>query len=182
MSDAAIIHILGEVLGTSLTKSLDMQRYWDSQIDFEVLAGASMAAKRTMNQSMVMLTEFLQNPQLTQALADMGLYIDWEVIFKMWAQASEWKNPQDIVKSMPPDVKAKHDANSPAAIAQMRNQAQQSATDQKFQQKQELEDQSTNNRIKRDLVIASAKASGLSETVLGEPSTAGLGGQEPTVM
>jgi len=181
MSDAAIIHILGEVLGTSLTKSLDMQRYWDSQIDFEVLAGASMSAKRTMSQSLVMLTQFLDNQNLATALSDMGLYIDFNVIFKMWMEASEWRNSDDIVKPMPPEVKARRDANSPAAIAQMRNQAQQSAMDQKFAQKQEIEDQSTNNRIKRDLVIASAKASGLSETVEGTPSTAGLGGMEPTV-
>ena len=45
-----------------------------------------------------------------------------------------------------------------------------------------MEDQQSNNRIKRDLVIASAKASGLSETVEGEPSTGGLEGQQPQVM
>jgi hypothetical protein len=182
MSDAAIIHILGEVLGTALTKNLDMQRYWDSQIDFEVLAGASMAAKRTMAQSMVLLTQFLENPQLTQALGDLDLFIDYSVIFKMWMEASEWKNGQDIVKPMPPAAKAKRDANSPAAMNAQRMQAQQAGVQQKFEQKQELEDQSTNNRIKRDLVIASAKASGLSEAVLGEPSTGGLEGQMPQVM
>jgi hypothetical protein len=181
MSDAAIIHILGEVLGTSLTKSLDMQRYWDSQIDFEVLAGASMAAKRTMSQSLVMLTQFLDNQNLASALSDMGLYVDFNVIFKMWMEASEWKNSEDIVKPMPPEVKARRDANSPTAIAQQRTQAAQQQNETKFQQKQEIEDQSTNNRIKRDLVIASAKASGLSETVEGEPSTGGLAGQQPTV-
>jgi hypothetical protein len=82
---------------------------------------------------------------------------------------------------MPADKKAKRDANSPAAVAQMRTQSQQSAAQQKFAERQELEDQSSNNRIKRDLVIASAKASGLSESVLGEPSTGGLQGQLPTV-
>jgi hypothetical protein len=60
-------------------------------------------------------------------------------------------------------------------------QAQQQQNQSKFAQKQEMEDQQSNNRIKRDLVIASAKASGLSETVLGEPSTGGLQGQMPTV-
>ena len=181
MSDAAIIHILGEVLGKSLTKSLDMQQYWDAQIDFEVLAGASMAAKRTMAQSMVMLTQFLDNPQLTQALGEMDLYIDYNVVFKMWMEASEWKNGQDIVKPMPADKKAKRDANSPAAQNAARMQAQQQQNQSKFAQKQEMEDQQSNNRIKRDLVIASAKASGLSESVLGEPSTGGLQGQLPTV-
>ncbi len=182
MSDASIIHILGDVLGSPLTQALDMQRYWDAQMDFEVLAGASMAAKRTMAQSMVMLTQFLDNPQLTQALGEMGLYIDYNVVFKMWMEASEWKNGQDIVKAMPKAMQDKKDANSPAAIAAQRTQAAQQQSNDKFAQKQELEDQSSNNRIKRDLVIASAKASGLSETVLGEPSTGGLEGQMPTVM
>jgi hypothetical protein len=169
------------VLGTALTKNLDMQRYWDSQIDFEVLAGASMAAKRTMAQSLVMLTQFLDNPQLTQALGEMGLYIDYQVIFKMWMEASEWKSSQDIVKPMPPDIQKKRDANSPAAMNAQRMQMMQQTNNDKFAQRQELEDQSSNNRIKRDLVIASAKASGLSETVEGEPSTGGLEGQTPTI-
>lgn len=182
MSDAAILHILGDVLGKPLLDSLTMQNYWDAQHDFEVLAGASMAAKRTMAQSMVMLTQFLDNPQLTQALSDMDLYIDYDVIFKMWMEASEWKNGQDIVKAMPAAMKAKKDANSKAALQQNQMAAQQQATQQKFTQKQELEDQSSNNRIKRDLVIASAKASGLSETVEGEPSTGGLEGMTPQVV
>jgi hypothetical protein len=181
MSDAAILYILGDVLGKPLLKELTMQDYWDAQHDFEVLAGASMSAKRTMAQSMVMLTQFLDNPQLTQALGEMNLYIDYDVIFKMWMEASEWKNGQDIVKPMPPEMIAKRDANSQAAIAQQRAAAAQQSTEQKFVQKQELEDQSSNNRIKRDLVIASAKASGLSETVEGVPSTGGLQGQTPTI-
>jgi len=181
MSDAAILHILGDVLGKPLLKELTMQDYWDSQHDFEVLAGASMAAKRTMAQSMVMLTQFLDNPQLTQALGEMNLYIDYDVIFKMWMEASEWKNGQDIVKPMPPEMVQKKEANSKAAMQQQQMAAQQQATNQKFEQRQELNDQSTNNRIKHDLVIASAKASGLSETVEGEPSTGGLEGQTPTI-
>ncbi len=96
-------------------------------------------------------------------------------------EASEWKNGNDIVVDMTPEEIAEQKANSPAAINAAKMQAQGQSTEQKFAQKQELEDQSSNNRIKRDLVIASAKASGLSETVEGEPSTGGLEGQQPTV-
>lgn len=182
MSDASILHILGDVLGKPLAKELGMQDYWDATMDFEVLAGASMSAKRTMAQSMVMLTQFLDNPQFGTSLADINEeYIDYKVIFDMWMEASEWKNGMDIIKPMTPEMKAKREANSPAAQNQMKMQAQQQGADQKFAQKQQLEDQSSNNRIKRDLVIASAKASGLSETVEGEPSTGGLEGQQPTV-
>lgn len=182
MSDASILHILGEVLGKSLTAELGMQDYWDATMDFEVLAGASMSAKRTMAQSMVMLTQFLDNPQFATSLADVNEeYIDYKVIFDMWMEASEWKNGNDIIKPMTPEMKAKRQANSPAAQTAAKVQASQQSADQKFQQKQEMEDQSSNNRIKRDLVIASAKASGLSETVEGEPSTGGLEGMQPNV-
>jgi hypothetical protein len=182
MSDATILHILGEVLGKPLTKSIGMQEYWDAVMDFEVLAGAAMSAKRTMAQSMTMLTQFLDNPQLAESLAKQGKKIDFLTIFKMWMEASEWKNGNDIVIPMTPDEIAEQKANSPAAMNAVKMQAANQSTQQKFVQKQELEDQSSNNRIKRDLVIASAKASGLSETVEGEPSTGGLEGQQPQVM
>jgi hypothetical protein len=83
---------------------------------------------------------------------------------------------------MTPEEIAEQKANSPAAINAAKMQQSNQSAQQKFEQKQEMEDQSSNNRIKRDLVIASAKASGLSETVEGEPSTGGLEGQQPQVM
>jgi len=181
MSDATILHILGEVLGKPLTKSIGMQDYWDAVMDFEVLAGAAMSAKRTMAQSMTMLTQFLDNPQLQDALAKQKKKVDFLTIFRMWMEASEWKNGNDIVVDMTPEEIAEQKANSPAAINAAKMQQSNQSAQQKFEQKSELEDQSSNNRIKRDLVIASAKASGLSETVEGEPSTGGLQGMTPTI-
>ena len=49
------------------------------------------------------------------------------------------------------------------------------------QRPQQLEDQASDNRIKRDITREAAKASGLSEAVNGEPSQQGLQGQLPTV-
>jgi hypothetical protein len=182
MSDDAIVYVLGQEVGPALIKKLNMEEYWASKHEFEVLAGASMAAKRTMAQSMVMLTQILDNPQIQESLADINEeYIDFKPILAMWMEASEWKNGQDIVKPMTPAMKAKRAANSKAAQMQAQMAAKQQSDNQKFQQKQELEDQSSNNRIKRDLVIAAAKASGLSETVEGEPSSGGLEGQTPTI-
>ena len=159
-----------------------MQEYWDAMFEFEVLAGSSMAAKRTMAQSMVMLTQILDNPQIQESLADINEeYIDFKPIISMWMEASEWKNGQDIIKPMTAAMKQKRAANSKAAQMQMQMQVKQQDAQTKFDQKSQLEDQSSNNRIKRDLVIAAAKASGLSETVEGEPSTGGLEGQIPNV-
>jgi len=182
MSDAQVFHVLGKQMGAELIKDFSMQDYWDANIGFEVLAGASLAAKRTMAQSMVMLTQILDNPQIAEQLADINEeYIDWDTILRMWLEASEWKNYSDIVKPMTAAMKQKRAANSKAALMQQQVQAKQQDAQQKFQQKSQLEDQSSNNRIKRDLVIAAAKASGLSETVEGEPSTGGLEGQMPNV-
>jgi hypothetical protein len=181
MHDEWILHILGETLGKKLTQGFAMQEYWDSNIQFEILAGASMSARRTMAQSMVMLTQILENPQLLEMLAVDGKKIKVEPIISMWMEASEWKNGNDIVVDMTEEEKAERKANSKAAMQQQQMAIKQQDTQQKFQQKSELEDQSSNNRIKRDLVIAAAKASGLSETVEGEPSSGGLEGQLPSV-
>ena len=182
MSDAAILHILGNEMGTDFLKGFSIQSFHDSQIEYEVLAGSSLAAKRTMAQSMVMLTQILDNPQIQQSLADINQeYIDFKPIISMWLEASEWKNKNDIIKKMTPQMIQQRQQNSKAALMQQQVQAKQQSESQKFQQKQQLEDQASDNRIKRDITREAAKASGMSEAVEGEPSAGGLQGQLPTV-
>jgi hypothetical protein len=182
MSDAAILHILGKEMGDNFLDAFKIQEYHDAQIEYEVLAGSSLAAKRTMAQSMVMLTQILDNPQIQTQLAEINEeYIDFKPIINMWLEASEWKNKQDIIKPMTKEMKAKRDANSKAALMQQQVAAKQAGEQAKFQQKQELEDQASNNRIKRDITREAAKASGMSEAVEGVPSTGGIQGDLPTV-
>ncbi len=182
MSDAAILAVLGKEKGDAYTQHIDMQEFHDAQIEYEVLAGSSLAAKRTMAQSMVMLTQILDNPQIQESLADINEeYIDFKPIISMWMEASEWKNGQDIIKPMTPAMKAKRAQNSKAAMMAAQQQGKQQDTQQKFQQKQELADQESDNRIKRDIIREAAKANGMSEAVEGTPSTQGLEGQQPTV-
>jgi len=183
MSDAAILHVLGKEMGDDFLKGFNLQEYHDAQIEYEVLAGSSLAAKRTMAQSMVMLTQILDNPQIQQSLADINEeYIDFKPIISMWLEASEWKNKNDIIKQMTPAMKQKAAANSKAALMAQQVQAKQGMEQQKFQQKQQLEDQASDNRIKRDITREAAKSSGMSEAVEGEPSTQGIQGQLPTVV
>lgn len=182
MSDAAILHILGNEMGTDFLKGFNIQSFHDSQIEYEVLAGSSLAAKRTMAQSMVMLTQILDNPQIQQSLADINQeYIDFKPIISMWLEASEWKNKNDIIKKMTPAMIQQRQQNSKAALMQQQLQAKQQSESQKFQQKQQLEDQASDNRIKRDITREAAKASGMSEAVEGVPSPGGLQGQLPQV-
>lgn len=182
LSDAAILHILGKEAGEGLTKTLDIQEFHDAQIEYEVLAGSSLAAKRTMAQSMVMLTQILDNPQIQELLAADGKKIRMVPIISMWLEASEWKNKNDIVVDMTPEEKAERKRNSKAALMQQQIQAKQATDSQKFNQKQQLEDQASDNRMKRDVVREAMKATGLNEAVEGEPSPGGLQGQLPTVV
>ena len=181
MSDFSIRHILGKKEGADFLQNFSMQEFHDAQIEYEVLAGASLAAKRTMAQSMVMLTQILDNPQIQSMLAEAGKKINMEPIIDMWMEASEWKNKNDIVTDMTPDEIKRRDANSKAALQQQAMQAKQQGDQQKFAQKQQLEDQASDNRIKRDITREAARASGMSEAVNGTPSTQGLEGMQPTV-
>ena len=166
MSDFAIMHILGKKEGDDFLKNFSVQEFHDAQIEFEVLAGASLAAKRTMAQSMVMLTQILDNPNIQSMLAEAGKKINMEPILDMWMEASEWKNKNDIITDMSPDDIKRRDANSKAALQAQAMQAKQQGDQQKFAQKQQLEDQASDNRIKRDITREAAKRSGMmSETV-----------------
>jgi hypothetical protein len=100
----------------------------------------------------------------------------------MWLEASEWKNENDIIKPLTPAMKAKRAANSKAALMQQQQQAEAGKSQQQFEQKSQLENQQSDNRIKRDLVVASAKANGLEEATEGMPSTGGLEGMQPSVV
>ncbi len=83
--DKEINEILGEEVGKEMVKSLDMQDFWDAKMEFEVLAGASLAAKRTMAQSLTLITQIFENPQIQASLADNNQeYIDYKAILEMW--------------------------------------------------------------------------------------------------
>lgn len=181
LSDAEIFAILGDELGKDY--QVDLQNFHDAKIQYEVLAGSSLAAKRTMAQSMTLITQIFENPQIQNNLADInGEYIDFKPIVKMWMEASEWKNVNDIIKPMTPEMKQKREQQSQAAMQQSKAAVAMQSNQQKFQQKAELQQQSADQRIKRDLVVASFRNEGTSEATEGQPSTAGLEGTMPTVM
>lgn len=178
--DAEIQEILGEELGHEF--EVDLQNFHDAKLEYEVLAGSSLAAKRTMAQSMTLITQIFSNPQIQESLADINEeYIDFKPILRMWMEASEWKDTADIIKKMTPQMKAKRQAQSQAALQQSKAAVQQQSDNAKFAQKQELEDQATDGRIKRDVVREAFRYNANNEASEGEPSVGGLEGQEPTV-
>jgi hypothetical protein len=179
-TDAEIFDILGEELGQDF--EVDLQKFHDAKIEYEVLAGSSLAAKRTMAQSVSLITQIFENPTIQQNLAEINEeYIDFKQILNMWMEASEWKNRNDIIKPLTDAMKQKQQQNSQAAQAQGKLQQQMQLNTQKFQQKSQLEDQSTDNRIKRDAILGAFKGQDLSEAENGQPSAQGLLGQQDQV-
>lgn len=179
-SDAEIYKILGDELGHDFEVSL--QELHDSVIEFEVLAGASLAAKRTMSQSMTLITQIFENPTIQENLADINEeYVDFKEILKMWMQASEWKDFNSIVKKMTPAMIQKREAKSQAALQQSKLATQQKVSAQNAQQKAQLQQQAIDGRIKERLVVGAVLNSAKPVANTGEPNAAGLGGGIETV-
>ncbi len=175
--DAEIMAILGEELGKDY--SVDLQDLHDARMEYEVLAGASLSAKRTMAQSMTLITQILDNPKIQDFLADInGQYIDWSEIVKMWLEASEWKNTSSIIKPMTDEMKQKREQQSQAAMQNTKAAQQQQADQDKFAQKQQLQTMQANDRIKLQLIKDAFRANSSSMATEGVPSTAGLDGME----
>ena len=179
-SDAEIYKILGEEMGKDFEMS--MQDFHDAVIEYEVLAGASLAAKRTMSQSMTLITQIFENPTIQENLADINEeYIDFKAILKMWMQASEWKDFNSIVKPMTQAMKAKRQAQSQAAQQQSKLATQQTISQQNAQQKSALQAQAIQGRIQERLVVGAALNSAKGEANEGSPDETGIGGEEPEV-
>lgn len=175
MTDQEIKDILGEELGKDYLDKLDLQEFHDGKVLFEVLAGSSLAAKRVMAQSLTLITQIFQNPEIQQFLAEVqGQYIDWTVILNMWLEASEWKDRQDVIKPMTDQMKQML-AQKQQGPQQMAMQSQMALNQQKSQQRQEQDDVATDNRIKRDLIREAFKAASGPEAIEGLPSSHGFG-------
>jgi hypothetical protein len=182
LSDAEIHSIVGDELGKDFLTKLKLQEFHDAVIEYEVLAGASLAAKRTMAQSLTLITQIFENPTIQQNLAEInGEYVDFKPILKMWMESSEWKNVQDIIKPLTAEMKQRMDAKSQSAQQNSRLMQQLQVNQQKFQQKSQLEDQSNDNRIKRDIVREAFRTDSMSQAVEGVPSAGGVDGMMPQV-
>ena len=174
ISDAQIVDILGDELGKEYLDQIDMNEYHSGKVVFEVLAGSSLSAKRVMTQSLTLLTQFMQNPEFNEYLADMGLYIDWKQVFDMYMMASEWKDGRDIVKPLTPQMEARRQAK----IQQQQQgpmQTQMALNTQKAQQKAQIQQQQSDNRLKGDLMRFAVEHSAESEETEGQPGAAGWG-------
>lgn len=179
-SDAEIYKILGDEKGKDF--EVDLEEFHDGVVEYEVLAGAALAAKRTMSQSMTLITQIFENPTIQQNLAEINEeYIDFRQILKMWMEASEWKDFNDIVKPMTEVMKQRQAQKSQATQQQSKQATQMAVSQQNAQQKSQLQAQAIQGRIQERLIVGAVLNSAKGEANEGEPDLTGLGNAEPTV-
>lgn len=182
--------ILGEKLGDDYKAS--MKDFMKAGIkSFDVLAGAHMAAKQQMAQSMPLIMQYFMSPTLSAQVADINEeYIDYSELLHMLTDVGGWGGSYySIVKKLTPEMKAKRQANSPSAIANIRAQGQVAAQKQRGDSQIQLAqqnnaakeaqlEQSWTGRAAGDIIRHAIETSGQPESIQGIPGGSGFGGSE----
>jgi hypothetical protein len=169
MPDQQILNILGKKLGQDFLKEFDIDEYHDASCDFDVLAGAKLAARAGMAQALVILFQFFENPQLIQNLAELSdIQVDLMPLLRIAFHAYQFGAgiENDIFKPLPKEKKQQLQAQN---SGQNKLRDQLTLSQEKFSQKQQLEDQANSGRITRDIVRDAFKKAGLGEAETGVP-------------
>jgi len=182
--------ILGEKLGDAF--KVQMRDFMKAGIkSFDVLAGAHMAVKQQMAQSMPLIMQYFMSPQLANQVADINEeYIDFSELIHMLTDVGGWGGSYySIMKPLTPAMKQKRQANSPAALAQIKAQGQVAAQKQRgdsnlqakqldAQAKEAQLEQSWTGRAAGDIIRHAIETSGQPESIQGAPGGTGFGGNE----
>lgn len=148
-----IKYILGEELQHEFMKDKgDILEILNARVKFSILAAAKLQARRAMAQALPMIVQFLTSPETTAQLAQQGKKVRIEEVVKMFFAVTDWKNYNEVVVDMTPEEKQQAQANSPAALAQAKAQAQQAALAQQHDQKSDLAEQENIARAGRDVL------------------------------
>jgi hypothetical protein len=169
--------VLKEVLSEELEEALEIDhiKFRNARIEYEVLAGAKLGAKKEMAQFLPILLQITNNPTFSQNVQDAGYMWDGVAIFNEFAAAAGWKYSQSFLRKMTPEEKQKHDANSPAALQAAQAQSAKESQLAKFQQEQTLENQKQLGKAGNEGFRSALEHASQSELTEGEPGNTGFG-------
>jgi hypothetical protein len=170
---SVIKDVLGEELGN--TFKVDHIAYRNSQVKYEVLAGANLGAKKEMAQFLPILIQMFTNPIFLNGVSDAGFKFDAIAIFQAFCDAAGWKFSQNFVVPMSPQEKQRHEANQPAALQAQQAKAQQQMQQAKFEQEQTMENQKQLGKAGNEAYRASIEKSTQPELMGGPEQTQGFG-------
>jgi len=147
----------------------------NARVMFSVLAGSKMQSRRQMVQSLPMLSQFLSNGEIIGALAIEHKKVDVTELLRMWMEASEFKNMNDLIVPMTAEDQQRLQ-QSQGGMLQQKAQIDQQKQQQQFRMKQQLLDQENMARSARDILREGFKKSVGPDELTGLPSaTSGMG-------
>lgn len=170
--------VLGEELATlpdGKLFSVDHMDYRKAVIDFEVLAGSKLGAKKEMIQALPLMIQLLNNPTFMDNINQRGMTLDGTAIFKNFADGAGYKFSQNFLVPFTPDQLKRYQANSPAAMQQAKMQGAQQMQLKQFQQEMQLEDQKQLGKAGAEVIRQTTQHALNSEEVNGEPGSTGFG-------
>jgi hypothetical protein len=85
---------------------MDLDDFMNARLKYEVLAGAHLAAKKAMAQSLPFIIQIFENPHMLDSFNSTGWTIDIKELFDMLMEMSEWKNTR-VPKRHRPTRRAK---------------------------------------------------------------------------
>jgi hypothetical protein len=166
--------ILNEELGEAF--QIDEVDFFNAAIrSFDILAGSHLAVKQQMSQSVVLMSQLFESPQIMSELAKIGKYVDVQEILHMIADLSGFKNYYDIVKKLTPEMEQRMAQQNPAN-QQLQQKAQ--LQQQKGQIDEGINTQKTIERAVERLLVNAMLRSGQNQAVTGEPTGEGFGSNE----
>jgi hypothetical protein len=150
----------------------------NARVKFSILAGAKMAVRRNMAQSLPLLMQTLFNAQITEQLSIAGMKIEIMEFLRMWLEAGEWKNEKDLIVPMTPQDQQRLQAMQPAAAVAAKGQQVAQQSQQQFAQKQQLVDQENEARAARDVMRMTFEKAAEPEALTGDPGGTAFGSNE----
>jgi hypothetical protein len=177
MPTSIIKDILGEELGKPylIDHMPDHIEYREAKIEYEVLAGSKLGAKKEMAQALPIIIQLLNNPTFVANANDAGYQFDAPAIFKAFTDAAGWKFSQNFLRKMTPQESQRHQANSPANLQQAQMMNNNKQAQMKFAQEQQMEDQKQLGKAGNEALRSALEHSSQSELTEGQPGNAGFG-------
>lgn len=161
-----------------VTTGGDLIDVLNARVKFQVLAGSKMTTRRNMNQALPQLSQFLSQPAILEQLAVEGKKVNVNELVRMWFEAAEFPNLNDVIVDMTPQDLQRQQQQSAGAQNEQKFLQQQQLIAQKAQLQEQQEDSSNIARAARDILREGFKASVAPEELQGEPlATAGFGSQ-----
>jgi hypothetical protein len=167
--------VLRDLLGEELGKPylVDHMDYREAKIEYEVLAGAKLGAKKEMSQFLPIMVQFTNNPTFTKNVTDAGYMWDGVAIFNEFAHAAGWKYSQSFLRKMTPEELKARDANSPAVMQARTAQSKQAQQLAQFQHEEQMQDMKTQGEAANRSMRIALENSMEPELTTGEPGNRG---------